>query len=157
MKDADTDLIRATHHVAAGKAIVARQRALIAKLKAAGHSTWEHERALTVFTSTLKIFEDHECELRRTEHGSHQPLLTETTGQQRAGTGRGLTVPDSRTGAMRYHDRAKLLRRLAENAGSPEMRTRYLEIAEHYIALAETEERLTTRGVTANSPGRRTS
>lgn len=60
----DNQLVLAAQHVAAGRLIVARQRALIAKMRAAGHRTLEHERTLTIFISTLTIFEDHEHALR---------------------------------------------------------------------------------------------
>lgn len=56
-------------------------------------------------------------------------------------------MPAWLTGAKRYRDQAEHCRRLAEEAGSLEIRLHYLEIAGHYIALAEAEERLARHGV----------
>lgn len=78
----DSQLAVATQHVAAGKRIVARQLDLIARMKAAGHPTSEHERTLRLFMDTLTIFEDHERELRLP-----RPLLR--AGQKRIAHVRG--------------------------------------------------------------------
>ncbi len=67
MADKVSQLALAAQHVAAGKLIVARQLALIARLRAAGHTTLDHERTLATFINTLTIFEDHERELRRAD------------------------------------------------------------------------------------------
>ena len=58
------DLALAASHVARGQIIVAGQQERIARLKALGCSTVGHEQTLTVFLSTLEIFEDHERTLR---------------------------------------------------------------------------------------------
>lgn len=55
----------AARHVAAGRRIVARQRERIARLRMAGHPTLDHEQTLRIFESTLRIFEDHEREIRQ--------------------------------------------------------------------------------------------
>jgi hypothetical protein len=60
MPDEETELQQATQHVAAAERIVAQQRERIAKLKADGHSTADHQRLLDVFISTLEAFKDHE-------------------------------------------------------------------------------------------------
>ena len=54
----------ATRHVVRGREIVDRQRALIARLKAEGCSTRQHEDLLALFVRSLTIFEEHERELR---------------------------------------------------------------------------------------------
>jgi hypothetical protein len=60
----ESDLAMASRHVAEARRIVGRQRERIAKLKAAGHSTLDHEQTLQVFESTLRIFEDHERQIK---------------------------------------------------------------------------------------------
>jgi hypothetical protein len=55
----------AARHVAEGRQRVAQQRERIAKLKAGGHPTLDHEQTLLVLESTLKIFEDHERSIRQ--------------------------------------------------------------------------------------------
>jgi hypothetical protein len=62
--DSESEFVMAARHVAEGRRIVARQRLRIAKLKLAGHSTLDHEHTLQVFESTLRIFEEHERQLR---------------------------------------------------------------------------------------------
>jgi hypothetical protein len=49
----------AARHVARGRRIVARQRALIAQLEEGGCSTVGGVRTLDLFERTLAIFEDH--------------------------------------------------------------------------------------------------
>jgi hypothetical protein len=60
----ETELATAARHVAQGRIIVAQQRERVARLKARGSSTREHERTLDIFLSTLEILEEHERELR---------------------------------------------------------------------------------------------
>jgi hypothetical protein len=60
----EADLSLAARHVAEGQMIVARQRDRIARLKALGCSTLDHEQTLRIFESTLEIFLDHEQTLR---------------------------------------------------------------------------------------------
>ena len=64
MSDKSDDLELAARHVARGREIVERQRALIARLKAKGHWARDHEQALAIFLDTLAIFEEHERALR---------------------------------------------------------------------------------------------
>jgi hypothetical protein len=54
----DERLIEAARHVANGKRIVARQRALVTRLKACGSSTLVAEQTLRTFLRSLAIFED---------------------------------------------------------------------------------------------------
>jgi hypothetical protein len=58
----------AARHVAIGRRIVARQRALVVQLEENGYSTVEAARALDLFEQTLAIFEDH-----------YRDILTEIT------------------------------------------------------------------------------
>lgn len=50
------------------------------------------------------------------------------------------------TAAKRYRDRAEHCQRIARGAASLEIRMHYLEMTDHYFALAEVEERLVTGG-----------
>jgi hypothetical protein len=50
-------------HVAAGYRIVARQRAIIARLEGSGHRTVQAVLTLELFEQTLAIFEDHYREI----------------------------------------------------------------------------------------------
>jgi hypothetical protein len=59
------DLALAASHVARGQIIVAGQQERIARLKALGCSTLDHEQTLNVFLGTLQIFVEHERTLRR--------------------------------------------------------------------------------------------
>jgi hypothetical protein len=59
MSDVESELARATQHVAAAEHIVAQQRERIATLKAEGHPTANHEQLLELFVSTLEAFKDH--------------------------------------------------------------------------------------------------
>jgi hypothetical protein len=59
-----SDLALAAQHVVRGKLLVAKQRTRIAKLRDAGASSRDAEHTLTVFISTLRVFEDHERHLR---------------------------------------------------------------------------------------------
>jgi|HubBroStandDraft_6_1064221.scaffolds.fasta_scaffold1161688_2 hypothetical protein len=61
---AESELEMVARHVAAGRRIVARQRAMIATLKVAGHSVHAHEQTLRIFESTLQLFDEHEREIR---------------------------------------------------------------------------------------------
>jgi hypothetical protein len=54
----DERLIEAARHVANGKRIVARQRALVTRLRACGSSTLVAEQTLRTFLRSLAIFED---------------------------------------------------------------------------------------------------
>ena len=54
----------AARHVARGREIVERWRTLIARLKAEGRPTREHEYTLEIFLGSLAILEEHERELR---------------------------------------------------------------------------------------------
>jgi hypothetical protein len=55
----ESTLVLAGRHVCEGRLIVARQKQLIARLKAAGRPTLNAEQTLQVFVTTLAIFEDH--------------------------------------------------------------------------------------------------
>jgi hypothetical protein len=68
----ETDLTLAARHVGEGRIIVARQRERIARLRALGCSTLDHEQTLRIFESTLEIFLDHERTLR--EHDTRKNL-----------------------------------------------------------------------------------
>jgi hypothetical protein len=63
----EADLALAARHVAEGRIIVSRQRGRIARLKALGCSTLDHEQTLRIFESTLEIFLDHEQTIREQE------------------------------------------------------------------------------------------
>jgi len=52
-------LLVAARHVAAGRRIVARQRAIIARLDGDRYRTVEATRTLDLFEQTLAIFEEH--------------------------------------------------------------------------------------------------
>jgi hypothetical protein len=69
-----SELAVAARHVAQGRVIVARQRERIARLKAQGSSTRDHELTLDLFVSTLQILEEHERALR----SSAEKLAAET-------------------------------------------------------------------------------
>lgn len=56
----EAKLAVAARHVAQGRAIVARQRERIARLKAKGACTASYERTLELFVATLEILEEHE-------------------------------------------------------------------------------------------------
>jgi hypothetical protein len=59
MSDVESELERATQHVAAAERIVAQQRERIAKLEAGGHATASHQELLELFVRTLAAFKDH--------------------------------------------------------------------------------------------------
>jgi hypothetical protein len=59
----ESDLAAAIQQVAGAKANVAKQRERIARLRHAGYSTLDAERALDVFIRTLRVFEDHERQI----------------------------------------------------------------------------------------------
>ena len=61
-------LLVAVRHVATGRRIVAKQRAIIARLEGGRYRTAEAVRTLDLFEQTLAIFEDH-----------YQEILTEIT------------------------------------------------------------------------------
>jgi hypothetical protein len=61
--DYESPLMMASRHVAEARRIVARQRARIVRLIAAGCDTADAERTLRIFSSTLEIFEQHERKL----------------------------------------------------------------------------------------------
>lgn len=61
----DDRLPTAKRHVTDGRRIVAAQRALVARLKAAGHDTSAHEALLDRFERTQCIFEDDLEALKR--------------------------------------------------------------------------------------------
>ena len=56
-------LLVAVRHVAAGRRIVAKQRAIIARLEGGRYRTVEATRTLDLFEQTLAIFEDHYREI----------------------------------------------------------------------------------------------
>jgi len=56
-----------------------------------------------------------------------------------------------RLDVLEYRDRAAQNLKLAENAQIPEVRERYLKIAQHYLELAEMQER--SAGQAAGHPG----
>jgi len=58
-------LILAAYRVAEARRIVARQRGLIAILKAKGESTVEEEGMLQVYLSSLQLLEDQEWKIRQ--------------------------------------------------------------------------------------------
>jgi hypothetical protein len=60
----EIELATAVRHVAEGRLIVARQREIIARLRSQGSCTGDYERTLDIFVSSLRIFEEHERELR---------------------------------------------------------------------------------------------
>lgn len=68
MSHKSDELELAARHVDRGREIVERQRALIARLRAKGHQTWEYECTLAIFLDSLAIFEEHERELRSSGH-----------------------------------------------------------------------------------------
>jgi hypothetical protein len=62
--DDNNDLAIAEHHVAQAQLIVARQRARIVRLEAAGAGTLDARQTLEVFETNLRIFEGHRDYLR---------------------------------------------------------------------------------------------
>jgi hypothetical protein len=60
----ESPLVKAVRHVAEGRRIVARQQALIERLRALGHSTLRAEGTLALFLRSLAIFEDDERRIR---------------------------------------------------------------------------------------------
>ena len=64
-RTAETKLDQAARHVAEGKRIVARQRALIARRKEGGHDTTFAEDLLAQFERTLAVFEDDLLAIRK--------------------------------------------------------------------------------------------
>ncbi len=54
------EFAQARRHVIQGGHIVERQRALVARMRADGHSTAAHEQLLELFERTLSALEDHE-------------------------------------------------------------------------------------------------
>jgi hypothetical protein len=69
----ETKLAMAARHVAAGRKVVIRQRALVAKQKIAGRDTLDSETLLYQFERTLAIFES---DLRRIEMESAGRAVT---------------------------------------------------------------------------------
>ena len=65
-----SDLELVVRHVAEERRIVARQRELITRLRAAGASTSGAEETLKVFESELAIFEERERNLRQKGRGA---------------------------------------------------------------------------------------
>ena len=59
MSDDDNDLAMAEHHVRQAQLIVARHRARIVRLEAAGAETLDARQTLEVFETNLRIFEGH--------------------------------------------------------------------------------------------------
>lgn len=57
-----------------GRIIVARPHDRIARVKATGHSTLDHEQTLDVLESTQRIFEEHERGLRVARACQTKPL-----------------------------------------------------------------------------------
>ena len=57
--DSEDDLRRAEELVAEGRRIVQQQKGLIVRLRAAGIDTWDAERALHLFETNLRRFEEH--------------------------------------------------------------------------------------------------
>jgi protein-disulfide isomerase-like protein with CxxC motif len=64
-------LILAVQRIAEARQIVTDQRALIEKLKAAGHPTLDAERALPMYLSALKHLEDHARRLRQKDQAKN--------------------------------------------------------------------------------------
>ena len=60
----ESPLIQAVRHVAEGRRIIVRQRALIERLRASGHSTLRSEDTLDLFLRSQAIFEDDERRIR---------------------------------------------------------------------------------------------
>jgi hypothetical protein len=69
MAAVESKRILAARHVAEGRKVVARQRALIAKQKEAGRDTLHSENLLAQFEHTLAIFEDHLREIETESAG----------------------------------------------------------------------------------------
>ena len=65
MTEKENTLEQAVRYVAEAKRIITEQRQRIEKLKASGISTIDAEQTLDVFTTTLKLLEDHEQYLRK--------------------------------------------------------------------------------------------
>jgi hypothetical protein len=57
--DSEYDLRRAEELVAEGRRIVQQQKGRITRLRAAGIDTWDAERALHLFETNLRRFEEH--------------------------------------------------------------------------------------------------
>jgi hypothetical protein len=65
----ESTLAIATRHVAEGERIVAIQKLMIERLKAAGVSSLDAEQTLQVFETTLDIFKSHRDDLLTRQHG----------------------------------------------------------------------------------------
>lgn len=76
----ENDLAAAAEQVAKAKRLIARQRELIARLKAQRRPIFEAEESLEVFLRTLDVFERHERELRNT--------MTRSPLESRRGSGK---------------------------------------------------------------------
>ena len=72
-------LIMAARHVAEGRNIVIRQRAMIWRLKAAGCPNFDAEKRLALFERTLEIFIDLERAIRAARGGGDCPNLPHLT------------------------------------------------------------------------------
>jgi hypothetical protein len=66
MPDHGNDLRRAEEHVADARRIVQQQKGRIVRLKTKGEDTSDAERALRLFESNLRRFEEHRDILQRT-------------------------------------------------------------------------------------------
>jgi len=69
----ETELAVASRHVMQGRIIVVQQRERIARLKALGSSTRDHELTLDIFLRTLDILEEHERALRASAENLTSP------------------------------------------------------------------------------------
>jgi len=81
----ETRLAQSARHVAEGKRIVARQRELVAKGKAAGHDTFNAERLLDQFERTLAIFEDDLRAIQAKQIREQAALRLETSSEGQGG------------------------------------------------------------------------
>lgn len=65
VNDLERQLMQASEHVAKGRRIVAEQQDRITQLGLLGRSVEGSQRTMSVFVSTLGLFEDHERNIRQ--------------------------------------------------------------------------------------------
>jgi hypothetical protein len=72
----ESPLAQAVRHAAEGRRIIVRQRALIERLRAKGHSTLEAEDTLDLFLRSQAIFEDdlHRLENKGQRNAAGTPM-----------------------------------------------------------------------------------
>ena len=154
MPQFDDRIALAEHHVRRGREIVARQRELIAELRARTHDTARSEQLLDNFEQSLRAFE---CDLARLIQASEaharkdaivlaesRSLLVKIDEESRKDQ-RAQLIPETITirsddKASEYRKQAAACRAMAERLSLKADKTRMLEMAEHWLDLARRAE-----------------